>query len=68
MKSSFHGSPLETGDIHGGEKFKVPDELRVTSEPGIEGMKIKPYMAKSETEGGMTTKPKASGMKKYDQE
>jgi hypothetical protein len=58
MKSNMHGSPKETGMIHGG-KVAVPRELSVTSMPGKAAMGIKPEMAKSQTEGGGSSfKPK----------
>lgn len=66
MKSSMHGSPKESGMIHGG-KVAGAGELRVTSGPGKTAMAIKPYMAKSQTEGGSSSfKPK--GMKTYREE
>lgn len=66
MKSNMHGSPKESGMIHGG-KVSGSKELRITSSPGMAAMKTKPSMAKSQTEGGSSSfKPK--GMKTYREE
>lgn len=57
MKSSMHGCPKESGMIHGG-KVEGTKQLMVGAMPGVES-RIKPVMAKSQTEGGSSSfKPK----------
>lgn len=66
MKSSMHGCPKETGMIHGG-KVAGAGQLMATASPGLEATRMKPVMAKSQTEGGSSSfKPK--GMKTYKEE